>query len=91
MSKIGVQAGNLFVNQEIEEIEYIQLWSEEEMSKEAANPSQETNIAPPQYCMQLGSNYCKNQCPKGCYDIYQARIDKLFETLHKAETPKEID
>lgn len=32
------------------------------------------------YCMQLGSNYCKKQCPKGCYQRYQEQIDKLFKT-----------
>lgn len=31
------------------------------------------------YCLQMGSNYCKNECPNQCHDRFQDLIDKLFE------------
>lgn len=61
------------------------------MSKESAKQSEKTNIAPQEYCMQLGSSYCRNECPNGCYDNFQALINKLFEPKKQDETPEGID
>ena len=30
------------------------------------------------YCYQLGTYYCKNQCPNDCYQRYQEKIAKLI-------------
>lgn len=30
------------------------------------------------YCLQLGSEYCRNECPNKCYEQFQEQIDKLF-------------
>ena len=30
------------------------------------------------YCYQLGTYYCKNQCPNDCYQRYQEKISKLI-------------
>jgi hypothetical protein len=41
------------------------------------SPQQSTDY----YCYQLGTYYCKNQCPNDCYQRYQEKIDKLFSKL----------
>jgi len=33
------------------------------------------------YCLQMGSDYCKNECPNKCQDRFQNLIDKLFENM----------
>ncbi len=37
------------------------------------------------YCYQLGTYYCKNQCPNDCYQRYQEKINKLFSHLIDSE------
>lgn len=50
------------------------------MSKEQVDQSEETKKESPGYCLQLGSKFCKNECPNGCYDKFQNLINKLFDT-----------
>ena len=45
------------------------------------SPQQSTDY----YCYQLGTYYCKNQCPNDCYQRYQEKIDKLFSNLIDSE------
>ena len=33
------------------------------------------------YCLQMGSEYCKNECPNNCNDRFQNLVDKLFEDM----------
>jgi hypothetical protein len=33
------------------------------------------------YCLQMGSNYCKNECPNKCNDRFQDLVDTLFENM----------
>lgn len=38
------------------------------------------------YCLQMGSKYCKNECPNQCYGRFQDLIDKLFENAMEINT-----
>ena len=49
--------------------------------------SEKMNQSPPEekpkesadyYCYQLGTYYCKKQCPNDCYQRYQEKISKLI-------------
>jgi len=50
------------------------------MNKEQAVQCEEAKKELPGFCMQLGSDFCKNECPNGCYDKFQNLINKLFDT-----------
>ncbi|MGI6428599.1 MAG: hypothetical protein ACOXZ6_02605 [Syntrophomonadaceae bacterium] len=59
--------------------------SQESAKTNEAQPEERTIEATDYYCYQLGTYYCKNQCPNDCYQRYQEKINKLFSVPINSE------